>query len=98
MSGGTLQRDVGLTGALLLGLGSILGTGVFVSLGLGAQLAGGLELDEGAVVHQIGDLAGELARLLVVIRGYGCFTVYPYVRGFIGGPDRVLGLANVAGS
>lgn len=35
-----LKRDVGMTGALLLGLGSILGTGVFVSLGLGAGLAG----------------------------------------------------------
>ena len=36
----TLQREVGLAGAVLLGLGSILGTGVFLSLGLAAELAG----------------------------------------------------------
>lgn len=35
-----LQRAVGLPGATLLGLGSILGTGVFVSIGLSATLAG----------------------------------------------------------
>lgn len=40
MNQATLKRDVGMTGALLLGLGSILGTGVYVSLGLGAGLAG----------------------------------------------------------
>lgn len=40
--GETLQllRVVGLPGAVLLGLGSMVGTGVFVSLGLGAELAG----------------------------------------------------------
>lgn len=36
-----LQRTVGLPGAVFLGLGSILGTGVFVSIGLGAGAAGG---------------------------------------------------------
>ena len=35
-----LVRAVGLPGATLLGLGSILGTGVFVSLAFGAQVAG----------------------------------------------------------
>lgn len=35
-----LSRQVGLGGAVVMGLGSILGTGVFVSLGLGAELAG----------------------------------------------------------
>jgi APA family basic amino acid/polyamine antiporter len=35
-----LKRVVSLPGAVFLGLGSILGTGVFVSLGLGAGLAG----------------------------------------------------------
>lgn len=34
-----LARVVGLPGAVLLGLGSILGTGVYVSIGLGASLA-----------------------------------------------------------
>jgi APA family basic amino acid/polyamine antiporter len=35
-----LARVVGVPGALLMGLGSILGTGVFVSLGLGAGVVG----------------------------------------------------------
>lgn len=37
---GELRREVGLGGAVLLGLGSIVGTGVFVSLGLAVDLAG----------------------------------------------------------
>ena len=37
---GVLRRQVGLVGAVLLGLGSILGTGVFVSLALGVGLVG----------------------------------------------------------
>ncbi|HUH03006.1 MAG TPA: APC family permease [Kofleriaceae bacterium] len=36
----SLRREVGLGGATLLGLGSILGTGVFVSIGLAAGVAG----------------------------------------------------------
>ena len=35
-----LRRQIGLGGAILLGLGSILGTGVFVSLGLAVGVAG----------------------------------------------------------
>lgn len=35
-----LQRTTGLPGAVLLGLGSIIGTGAFVSIGFGAELAG----------------------------------------------------------
>ena len=35
-----LQRVVGLPGAILLGLGSMVGTGLFVSLGIGAEVAG----------------------------------------------------------
>ncbi|MEZ4750992.1 MAG: hypothetical protein R3B54_10330 [Bdellovibrionota bacterium] len=35
-----LDRSLGIGGATLLGMGSILGSGVFVSLGLGAGLAG----------------------------------------------------------
>ncbi|WP_013630126.1 APC family permease [Rubinisphaera brasiliensis] len=37
---GTLKRDVGLFGATLLGLGSILGTGIFVALAFASQIAG----------------------------------------------------------
>lgn len=35
-----LERAVGLAGAVAMGLGSIVGTGVFVSLGLAAEVAG----------------------------------------------------------
>jgi len=35
-----LNRTVGVGGAVVLGLGSILGTGVFVSIGIGAGIAG----------------------------------------------------------
>ena len=36
----TLRREIGLTGALMMGLGSIIGTGVFVSIGIAAGIAG----------------------------------------------------------
>ena len=39
-TGGGLRREVGLAGAILLGLGSMVGTGVFVSTGLAAGIAG----------------------------------------------------------
>jgi basic amino acid/polyamine antiporter, APA family len=35
-----LKREIGLAGAVMMGLGSILGTGVFVSIGIGAGIAG----------------------------------------------------------
>ncbi|WP_088892878.1 APC family permease [Leptolyngbya ohadii] len=35
-----LRRELGVLGATLMGLGSIVGTGVFVSIGIGANLAG----------------------------------------------------------
>ncbi|MEM9415431.1 MAG: APC family permease [Planctomycetota bacterium] len=38
--GGQLRRELGLFHAVLLGLGSILGTGVFVSIGIAAGVAG----------------------------------------------------------
>lgn len=37
---GTLARVVGVPGAILMGLGSILGTGIFVSIGIAAGVAG----------------------------------------------------------
>ena len=39
-SASRLRREVGPFGAVMLGLGAMIGTGVFVSLGLGAGLAG----------------------------------------------------------
>lgn len=41
---GALRRVIGVPGAVLLGLGSILGTGVFVGIGVGAQVAGSAAL------------------------------------------------------
>ncbi len=35
-----LKRELGVTGAVLMGLGSIIGTGIFVSVGIGAGVAG----------------------------------------------------------
>ena len=37
---GVLKREVGVFGAVMMGLGSIVGTGVFVSIGIGAGIAG----------------------------------------------------------
>lgn len=39
-TGGQLQRQLGLFGATMMGLGSIVGTGVFVSIGIAAGIAG----------------------------------------------------------
>ncbi|MCM8540895.1 MAG: APC family permease, partial [Lentisphaeraceae bacterium] len=36
----SLKREVGLPGAIMMGLGSILGTGVFVSFAIGAKISG----------------------------------------------------------
>ena len=36
----SLRRDLGLWGAVVTGLGSIVGTGVFVSIGIAAGIAG----------------------------------------------------------
>ena len=35
-----MKREIGLAGAIMMGLGSILGTGVFVSIGIAAGVAG----------------------------------------------------------
>jgi basic amino acid/polyamine antiporter, APA family len=40
VTGPALKREVRLTGAILLGLGSMVGTGVFVSIGIAAGVAG----------------------------------------------------------
>ena len=36
---GALARVLGVPGAVLMGLGSIVGTGIFVTIGLGAGIA-----------------------------------------------------------
>ncbi|MEB3339686.1 hypothetical protein [Okeania sp.] len=40
MSTSKLKREIGVFGATLMGLGSIVGTGVFVSIGIAASIAG----------------------------------------------------------
>ncbi|HLL25210.1 MAG TPA: APC family permease, partial [Kofleriaceae bacterium] len=40
MADGQLARAVGVAGAVLMGLGSILGTGIFISVGIAAGIAG----------------------------------------------------------
>lgn len=35
-----LRREIGVLGAVMMGLGSIVGTGVFVSIGIAARIAG----------------------------------------------------------
>ena len=35
-----LKRELGVVGATMMGLGSIIGTGVFVSIGIAADIAG----------------------------------------------------------
>ena len=58
----TLKRELGLFASVMLGLGSILGTGVFVSIAIAAGIAGP------AVLPAIG-LAGPLrVRALVCVR------------------------------
>lgn len=37
---GVLRRDIGLPGAVLMGLGSIIGTGIFVSIAIATEIAG----------------------------------------------------------
>lgn len=56
MGDGKLRRDIGVIGAMMLGLGSIVGTGIFVSVGFAAGAAEGWVL--GAIV-----LAAVLAAL-----------------------------------
>ncbi|MEX2317462.1 MAG: hypothetical protein WD669_09950 [Pirellulales bacterium] len=36
----TLQRELGVFGATMMGLGSIIDTGVFMSIGIAAEIAG----------------------------------------------------------
>lgn len=40
MAGGQLERAIGVPGAVLMGLGSILGTGIFISVAIATKIAG----------------------------------------------------------
>ncbi|MGE0172658.1 MAG: APC family permease [Oligoflexales bacterium] len=80
-----MQRVVGLPGAIMMGLGSILGTGVFLSLGLAAGLAGttivfGLII-AGALAFCNGLSTAQLAAVYPVSGGayeYGYRMVHPW--------------------
>ena len=84
-----LERVVGLWGAVWMGLGSILGTGVFVSLGIAAGVAGAgvvLAVALAAVVATANGLSSaQLAAAHPVSGGtyeYGPRLLHPFA-GFI---------------
>ena len=88
---GRLNREVGVGGAVLLGLGSILGTGVFVSIGLGVELAGGAGVGAIALAAALamcnGMSSAQLAAAFPVSGGtyeYGYRTLSP-AAGFAAG-------------
>lgn len=57
-TGGELARVVGVPGAVLLGLGSVLGTGIFVGVGLAAGVAGPAVLPAAALAAVPAILSG----------------------------------------
>ena len=88
---GTLRRVVHIPGAILLGLGSILGTGVFVSIGLAAGVVGSwvlLAVPLAALIATFNGLSSaQLAANYPVSGGtyeYGYRTLNPWL-GFAAG-------------
>ncbi len=88
---GGLRREVGLPGAVMMGLGSIVGTGVFVSLGLAAGLAGwamlGALLLAAGLALCNGLSTAQLAAAHPVSGGtyeYGSIYIHPWV-GYMAG-------------
>lgn len=87
----TLQRQIGLWGAVLMGLGSIIGTGVFVSIGIaeniiGAGVVGAIVL-AGVLAMCNGLSSAQLAATFPVSGGtyeYGYRTLTPTL-GFVAG-------------
>ncbi|QPG06351.1 amino acid permease [Salinimonas marina] len=86
-----LTQSVGLPGALIIGLGSILGTGVYVSVGLSYQLAGGALLSAIVLAALVAIFNGLSAAQLAVshpVSGgtyeYGYHFLSPQL-GFIAG-------------
>ncbi len=87
----TLRRDIGLIGAVFLGLGAMLGTGVFVSIGIAAGVGGSAVLPAialAALVALCNALsAAQLAAAHPVAGGtyeYGHVFLRPWL-GFIAG-------------
>ena len=73
-----LRRELGVFGAVMLGLGSIVGTGVFVSLGVAAGVAG-----PAVLLAMTG-----LAQIMSIERSFGLVTGHAeadaYVRDLLG--------------
>jgi APA family basic amino acid/polyamine antiporter len=90
-SAGVLRRELGLSGAVLTGMGSILGTGVFVSIGIGAGITGPSVLLAIAVAAAVATCnalsSAQLAATLPVSGGtyeYGYHYLRPWL-GFLAG-------------
>lgn len=90
-AGGALKREIGLAGAVMLGLGAMVGTGVFVSIGIGAGVTGPsvvLTIAIAAVVAACNALSSaQLAAAMPVSGGtyeYGYMRLSPFL-GFEAG-------------
>ena len=86
-----LRRDVGILGATMLGLGSIVGTGIFVSIGTAAGSTGSAVIAAIAVAAVVAMFNGlssaQLAAVHPVSGGtyeYGCRWLHPCL-GFTAG-------------
>jgi basic amino acid/polyamine antiporter, APA family len=91
MSGNPVKPQIGTAGAIVLGLGAILGTGIFVSLAIATEIAGNgifVALVLAAIVALGNGLsAAQLAAAHPVSGGtyaYGYRYLHPYV-GFVAG-------------
>ncbi len=91
MSGNPVKPQIGTSGAIVLGLGAILGTGIFVSLAIATEIAGNgifVALIAAAIVALGNGLsAAQLAAAHPVSGGtyaYGYRYLHPYA-GFIAG-------------
>lgn len=93
---GRLRREIGVFGAVMMGLGSIVGTGVFVSIGLAAGIAGPavlLAIVIGALVASFNGLSSaQLAASHPISGGtyeYGHEYLRPWL-GFLAGVTFLL--------
>lgn len=87
----SLDRQIGLPGAVVIGLGSILGTGVFVSIGIAAGVAGPMVILACALAAVVAGFNGLSSAQLAAAHPVAGGT-YEYVqRCFSGGVGRRLG-------
>ncbi len=86
---GSLARVLGLPGAVLLGLGSILGTGVFVSIGIAAEAAGAWVVPAVALAALVAACNGLSSAALAAAHPVTGGT-YEYGYRFLGAPAGFL--------